>query len=117
MKMEEKTNCLNCGATLHYDETQYGSTAKCKFCGTEYHIDKLGRVEEYKVKLKMQNHIISFYIGSMIYEPAPMETYRTIDGDMHCAPVCSCPNITLELHSYDIEDIEEGEDNESKKSN
>lgn len=26
-KHEEKTNCKNCGAPLHYDETSYGSTA------------------------------------------------------------------------------------------
>lgn len=105
----ERTNCMNCGSPLHYDETSYGSTAKCAYCDTEYHIDKLGRVEEYKVKLKMQGHIISFYIGTMTYQPAPIETYRTLDGDMHFVPVCSCPTITLELYSYAIEDIEEGE--------
>lgn len=109
-KHEEKTNCMNCGAPLHYDETSYGSTAKCAYCDTEYHIDKLGRVEEYKVKLKMQGHIISFYIGTMTYEPPPMETYRTYSGEMYFVPVCSCPNITLELHSYDIEEINDKEE-------
>ena len=105
----ERTNCMNCGSPLHYDETNYGSTAKCAYCDTEYHIDKLGRVEEYKVKLKMQGHIISFYIGTMTYEPPPMETYRTYSGEMHFVPVCSCPNITLELHSYAIEEVDDND--------
>lgn len=101
---EEKTNCLNCGAPLHYDETSYGSTAKCKYCDTEYHIDKLGRVEEYKVKLKMYNKIISFYIGSMKIEPNITETTTLWDIKRKYI-VNSVPNITIELHSYDIEDL------------
>ena len=112
---KEKTNCMNCGATLHYDETNYGSVAKCKYCDTEYHIDKLGRVEEYKVKLKMHNKIISFYIGMVQYEPTVIDTsYITMDGQYSRRIVNSTPNITLELHSYDMEDIEKvGEDNEN----
>lgn len=113
-KMKEQTNCLNCGAPLQYDETSYGSIAKCKYCNTEYHIDKLGRVEEYKVKLKMQNKIISFYLGSMTYEPNYIEeSYMTTSGYMQHTIMDRLLNITLELHSYDIEDLEnEGEDNE-----
>jgi hypothetical protein len=101
---------MNCGAPLHYDETSYGSTAKCPYCDTEYHIDKLGRVEEYKVKLKMFGKIMSFYIGTITCEPIPIDSYRTIDGEMHCVPRWHCPDITLELHSYAMEDIEEGEE-------
>lgn len=37
--MKEYRNCTNCGAPLHYDETNYGSVAKCQYCGTEYHIE------------------------------------------------------------------------------
>lgn len=105
----ERTNCMNCGAPLHYGETSYGSTAKCAYCDTEYHIDKLGRVEEYKVKLKMFGKIISFYLGSMTYETIDMEPYISLDGDIHRVSISRCPNITVKLHSYEIEDIEEGE--------
>ena len=105
----ERTNCMNCGSPLHYDETNYGSTAKCAYCDTEYHIDKLGRVEEYKVKLKMFGKIISFYLGSMTYEPVLLDTYRTLDGDMHSISSWSHPNITLELHSYAIEEVDDND--------
>lgn len=102
--MIENTNCLNCGAPLHYDETNYGSCAKCKYCDTEYHIDKLGRVEEYKVKLKMYNKIISFYLGSMTYEPVMTDITMLCDGRLKRTVGLGCPNITIELHSYDMED-------------
>lgn len=101
---KEQTNCLNCNAPLHYNETNYGSTAKCKYCDTEYHIDKLGRVEEYKVKIKMYNKIISFYVGCMHYEPVMLDTTTLLDG-RRTYITSDVPNITLELHSYDIEDI------------
>jgi hypothetical protein len=104
--MNEKINCLNCGAPLHYDETSYGSTAKCKFCYTEYHIDKLGMVEEYKVKLKMHGKIISFYIGCEEFEPQMIDTtYIGSDGRTYIS--AGPPHITLTLHSYDMEDTEE----------
>ena len=108
MMNEERTNCLNCGAPLHYNETQYGSTAKCKFCDTEFHIDKLGRVEEYKVKIKMYNKIISFYIGTMKVEPVILDTTMLCDGTRRFID-SAIPNITLELHSYNIEDLENGD--------
>lgn len=111
--MKEHTNCLNCGAPLHYNETNYGSIAKCSYCDTEYHIDKLGRVEEYKVKLKMHNRIISFYIGSMQYEPTMLETTRLCDRERTYI-MSGVPNITLTLHSYDIEDLEGGDENEKR---
>lgn len=71
--MELRTNCKNCGASLHYDETKYGQKVKCKYCQTEYHIDLLGRVEEYKVKLEFMGKIIEFYITSWEVEPEYME--------------------------------------------
>lgn len=102
---KEMTNCLNCGAPLHYDENNYGSCARCKYCDTEYNIDKLGRVEEYKVKLKMQGKIISFYLGSMVYEPVMIDTTTmSCDGRFERMVSLGCPNITIELHSYDMED-------------
>ena len=104
--MEEKTNCLNCGSPLHYDETSYGSIAKCQYCGTEYHIDKLGRVEEYKVKIKMQGKIISFYISTMKYElDNNFDCYRNFSGELCVIKRKIDPTITLELVSYDIEEV------------
>lgn len=63
--MELRTNCKNCGASLHYDETKYGKKVRCQYCRQEYHIDWLGRVEEYKVKLEVLGEIKEFYIGEM----------------------------------------------------
>ena len=104
--MKEYRNCLNCGAPLHYDETSYGSTAKCKYCNTEYHIDKLGRVEEYKVSLKMQGKIIDFYIGTIEVKPIDVDTYRLVDGTSHIIRTLP-PEIELNLISYNMRDIEE----------
>ena len=66
--MELRTNCKNCGAPLHYDKTNYGKTAKCEFCRQEYHIDLLGRLEEYKIKLEIMGQIREYYIGEMKHE-------------------------------------------------
>lgn len=76
------TNCLNCGAPLEYTETDYGRTSKCKYCGTEYHIDELGRVEEYKVKIKIRGRVIDFYISDMEMHPLT-DSWRTADGQLH----------------------------------
>ena len=106
--MNERTNCLNCGSPLHYDETSYGSTAKCEYCGTEYHIDKLGRVEEYKVKIKIQGKIVDFYIGEMRVEYNPMldTTPIYIDYKGRTQIVRNeNPTIKLELISYNIEEM------------
>lgn len=103
--MKEYRNCLNCGSPLQYDETNYGSIAKCKYCNTEYHIDKLGRVEEYKVKLKLQNKIISFYIGEMRYGPIILDRSYLFDGRTHIETTKAV--IELNLISYDMEDIKD----------
>lgn len=63
--METKTNCINCGAPLHYTETDYGRTSKCEHCLTEYHIDELGRVKENLVKIKLLGQVVEFYIQSI----------------------------------------------------
>ena len=75
-----RTNCNNCGAPLHYKEKDFGKLAKCQYCDTEYHIDMLGRVEEYKVKIKIMGVVKEFYISNVICEPEFIETYRTLDG-------------------------------------
>jgi len=79
--MLNQTNCLNCGAVLEYGTNDYESIAKCHYCGTEYHIDRLGKVEEYKVKLQIMGAIHEFYISEVrlknMYEP---EIFRNLDG-------------------------------------
>lgn len=76
------TNCLNCGAPLEYKETDYGRTSKCRYCDTEYHIDELGRVKEYKVKLKVMGEVVEFYISNMAMHPLT-DSYRDGNGKLH----------------------------------
>ena len=33
---KEITNCLNCGAPLHYNDND--TICKCEYCDTEYHL-------------------------------------------------------------------------------
>lgn len=93
--MELRTNCKNCGASLHYDETNYGKKVRCKYCRQEYHIDLLGRIEEYKVKLEFMGHIIDFYINSIEVQPEYIEC--TSLGDSSYAKVRTGMDINLEL--------------------
>lgn len=76
------TNCLNCGAPLHYTETDYGRISKCEHCGTEYHIDELDRVEEYKVKIKIMGEVVDFYIDNMKMYPLT-DSWRDSKGELH----------------------------------
>lgn len=91
------TNCLNCGAPLHYTETDYGKTSICEHCGTEYHIDQLGRVEEYKVKIKVMGKVIDFYVTNMKMYPLT-DSWRTSDGQLHTHLVKNI--VELNLISY-----------------
>ena len=79
--MELRTNCKNCGASLHYDETNYGKKVKCQYCRQEYHIDTLGRIEEYKVKLEIYGKVIDFYINSIEIKPDFYEVTSLADND------------------------------------
>ncbi len=103
--MNNPTNCHNCGASLKYNEKNYGSTAKCEYCNTEYHIDKLGRIEEYKVKLMMYGKIVTFYVYSMQAEYPCIET-TSLQDNARTYIYPAGPELTLELHSIDFEDIE-----------
>ena len=93
--MELRTNCKNCGASLHYDETDYGKKVRCQYCRQEYHIDTLGRIEEYKVKLEFMEHIIDFYINSIEVQPDYIEC-TTLGGSSY-AKVRTGMDINLEL--------------------
>ena len=101
----KKSNCLNCGASMDYNKIQNG-VYQCPYCREYYHIDQYGTVEEYKVKLKYGGKIVTFYIGSMEIEPV-YDAYRTIDGRLHTTMISSMPNITLTLHSINIEEEHE----------
>lgn len=74
------TNCTNCGAPLQFTEKDYGKLAKCSYCDTEYHLDMLGRIEEYKVKLKVMGEVRQFYINEVACEPVCMPEFRNLDG-------------------------------------
>lgn len=78
--MQELTNCKNCGAPLQYNKISYGKTAKCNYCNTEYHIDKLGRVEEYKVSLMIMGKVRNYYISSVAVKPILLDCGRSLDS-------------------------------------
>lgn len=58
--MYKMTNCKNCGGVLH---NQSSKICICEYCGTEYHLDDLGHIEEYKVKLDVMGREMMFYIS------------------------------------------------------
>lgn len=92
--MKEYRNCLNCGAPLNYGKSDYENIARCVYCGTEYHIDRLGKIEEYKVKLMVFGKIKEFYICDLNFHNL-CESYRTIVGQL--ATVESGSKIELRL--------------------
>ncbi len=77
-----KTNCKNCGAPLIYGINNYENIAKCKYCNTEYHIDRLGKIEEYKVKLEILGDIHEFYLSEIEVEPIYGICYRNSNGSL-----------------------------------
>lgn len=92
----DQTNCKNCGAALHFDREK--RLAICNYCGTEYHLDNLGRIEEYMVELEIMGKRRKFYISSVTYEPVYSRLGRSVRGEISC--IESEPIITLELISY-----------------
>ena len=75
-----RTNCKNCGAPLKYDLNN--RIATCQYCNTEYHLDNLGRIEEYKVELEIMGQKRIFYIDCVTIEPVYVDVYRTISGEI-----------------------------------
>lgn len=45
--LRERTNCKNCGAVLHYDNT---GKAKCEYCFSEYFIEGVKQIEKPKIE-------------------------------------------------------------------
>lgn len=96
--MELRTNCKNCGASLHYDRTSYGKTAICKYCRQEYHVDELGRIEEYKVKIDFMGKVRTFYIESFSVD---YEKDYTLFYAYDRSRIIKNQKINLELSTYE----------------
>lgn len=97
--MNEKTNCLNCGAALNYTKNEYGKKAICKYCGTGYDIDLLGRIEQYKVTLLVRGKIRQFYVGKEIINKLySSDTGRNLCGKLYLTKINE--KIKLELIEY-----------------
>lgn len=97
--MENRTNCKNCGAVLHYDIKN--RLAICDYCSTEYHLDNLGRIEEYKVEIEVFGQRRTFYIESIT------QSYDTCEFDCGFADasgksfvVRTGGNLKMELVEY-----------------
>lgn len=73
-------NCKNCGAPLHYNLKNRMAT--CDYCSSEYHLDNLGIIEEYKVELDVFGKREKFYISNVEIENT-CEEYRTLDGRLN----------------------------------
>lgn len=92
-KQINSTNCKNCGGILHYHDKK----AICEYCKTEYHLDNLGRLEEYKVELEIFGKRLQFYISEITCEPIYSEFRRLSDGTIFYREPRN--NIKLELIS------------------
>ena len=94
MKTTVPTNCCNCGAVMQYSTQHYGGMYKCPYCGTEHHIDLLGRIEEYKVKLMWQGHLIEAWLECVEMHPV-YDDYISVDGTR--TRIMHSPILTLTL--------------------
>lgn len=106
MQNRVPTNCCNCGAVMEYSKQHYGGMYKCSYCGTEHHIDLLGRIEEYKVKLMWQGHLIEAWLNTMEVEPNYYgDTYIDVDGHYKRSMSISSPTITLTFTGHVIDEL------------
>lgn len=92
----KNTNCKNCGAPLKFDIKNHFAT--CKYCGTEYHLDDLGRVKEYQVELEIFGEKRKFYISKIMVEPSYV-AFRDMNGDLTSERIGN-ENIKIELINY-----------------
>jgi len=72
IEYNRRTNCINCGAVLH--------GTQCAYCGTEYHLDDLGRIKEYFVKLEIFGQKMEFYVNSIEVRNDNYEEFRNLSG-------------------------------------
>lgn len=88
---------------MEYSKQYYGSLYKCPYCGTEHHIDLLGRIEEYKVKFMWQGHLFEAYLTSFRVDYcSPIETtYIGYDGRSCYIP--SNQSLTFEFTGHIVD--------------
>lgn len=100
MLKEEK--CHNCGASLEYNEKDYNGEIECKYCHTKYHLDNLGKVEEYKVKLMVYGVVKEFYIESITFDNSDCycECVCDIDSNLMTRIRTSPPKMILGMRSF-----------------
>ena len=87
---------------MQYSKQNYGSLYKCEYCGTEHHIDLLGRIEEYKVKLMWQGHLIEAYLNYVQFTPI-FETFRSIE-DNFCKSVINDNMLELNFTGHFVDE-------------
>ena len=97
----KQDKCMNCGNSINYNEIENGVYV-CPFCRTKYHIDKLGYIEEYKVKLMFMGHLLECYLSSYGVESMPIET-TYIGCDSHRTYITGPQSVTLEFTGYFVE--------------
>lgn len=83
----KQTNCINCGAPLHNE--------KCDYCGTEYHLDNNGQINEYKVKLNIMGEEKEFYISKVEKNAIFGDAYRNMEGNLVINKICDKLKIQL----------------------
>ena len=89
----------NCGASLTYDERNYNGEVTCQYCRTKYHLDNLGKIEEYKVKLMFLGKVRNFYISEMTQHYLTTGVKRTVNGGIE-RNILAEPIFDLHLISY-----------------
>ena len=99
------TNCKNCGAVMQYTKKDYGKVYKCEYCGTEHHIDELGRIEEYKIKFLWQGKLVSAYLSEIRCDYPPLNRYMLANGMIKTSREIN-PMITFTFVSLDIKPVE-----------
>lgn len=77
-----QTNCINCGAPL--------KNQKCEYCGTEYYLDTLGQINEYKIKVNIMGQEKDFYISKIEKQSIFGDSYRDVTNKI-------CDKLKLEL--------------------
>ena len=98
MEQINRTNCKNCGAPLHYDLEN--RLAKCEYCSSEYHLDNLGIIEEYKVELEIFGQRRTFYINSITQEYDNYKFDCGYDFTGKSYIIHTGGNLTIELVEY-----------------
>lgn len=88
-----KQNCINCGAVLHYENNK----AICDYCKSEYLLDQLGRIEQYKVELEIFGKKHKFYISKLELKSLFKDSYIDMTTGRLIKVNKVCDKLKLEL--------------------